>query len=570
MAKQFLCVEVGNRLVKVSVAQGTEKKRKVKDAFFFEASDDLVSDGYIRDASRFATTLSTTLGNHKLGEVKEIFFTVASTKVVTREVRMPVITDPKIESVVENNKNSYFPMETSELEEHKVMFRVMSRDKKGADKGANVLVLAMPNEMISACASVANNLGMRIRGVDAACSSLADGVAVLKQAQITAYINVEASSTNLCFMKGNELLLQRSLSFGGEELIRAYMNAKEEVENQQLTYLEALNDLSGISAEENVHGKLEDDEISDHLERVVGSIARSVEFFNNNKGGGVHQIVLMGTCGELLGIEEMLEDGTGISTMHMSQLSTASQLRSISQTPAYYVSMMYAGASGLNFGAEFDPKNQKGKRSSGKQELDLPTTILIFLLMSLFAGYWAYVPIMEKAAKEKELQTLKDQIAAMEYLDKVSALHSSFQLSKDTLLNFTANTANPNENLVAFLSELEAKMPSEILVLSATCTSTTVSMNLIVNSLVEAATVVSKLRSFESIANISVSGLAMNTVQFEGEEYSQAMQDGFEEVAFSVVCTYGTNPYVSGINPYAGVLGIEALPSGGNVETPVA
>lgn len=564
MAKQFLCVEVGNRLVKVSVAQGTEKKRKVKDAFFFEASDDLVSDGYIRDASRFATTLSTTLGNHKLGEVKEIFFTIASTKVVTREVRMPVVTDPKIESVVDNNKNSYFPMEASELEEHKVMFRVMSRDKKGTDKGANVLVLAMPSDMISACASVANNLGMRIRGVDAACSSLADGVAVLKQAQITAYINVEASSTNLCFMKGNELLLQRSLSFGGEELIRAYMNAKEEVENQQLTYLEALNDLSGISAEENVHGKLEDDEISDHLERVVGSIARSVEFFNNNKGGGVHQIVLMGTCGELLGIEEMLEDGTGIPTMHMSQLSTASQLRSISQTPAYYVSMMHAGASGLNFGAEFDPKNQKGKRSSGKQELDLPTTVLIFLLMSLSAGYWAYVPIMDKAAKEKELSTLKNQIAAMEYLDRVAALHSNFETSKDTLLNFTANTANPNENLVAFLAELEAKMPSEILVLSATCTSSTVSMNLIVNSLVEAATVVSKLRSFESIANISVSGLAMNTVQFEGEEYSQAMQDGFEEVAFSVVCTYGTNPYVSGINPYAGVLGIDASASGGN------
>lgn len=554
MAKGFICVEVGDRIVKVSVATGVEKKRKVRDAFFFEASSELVDDGQIEDTARFSSALKSELENHKCSDMKEVVFTVASTKIATREVRMPVLTDSKIENVIETNKSSYFPMD---LDEHNVMYRVMSRDKKGPDKGANVLVIAMPNGMIEACAKVAADAGLKLKGVDAACSCLADGVLLLKQSQIMAYVNVEATNTNIWFMKGSELLLQRSLSFGGDELIEAYRDKSD----SDLSYLEALNDLTGIAAEDNIDGKLTEDDITALLYRVVGNISRSVEFFDNNKGGGVTQIVMMGTCGDLLGMADMLSESTQIPTMHMTQLSTAAPLRSISHTPAYYMSMMYAGASGLNFGAEFEPKNQKGKRSTGKTEVDMGTVALIFMLMLVFAVYWGYSAVVQHADMEAQLKSLNAEIDTMDYVDDVTELHKYYKDSKDTLLNFTLNTMNPNENLVVFLAELEAKMPEELLIMSAACTAQSVSMNLVVNSMVEAATVVSKLRSFESIGSISVSGLGMQYIQFEGEEYSQALQEGFEEVSFSVVCTYGTNPYTSNINPYAGILGVTSTGS---------
>lgn len=569
MAKKFVCVELSDRIVKVSVSLGTEKKRKVKDAFLFEAPDGTIEDGLIQDPARFGALLAREMENRKCGDAKEIIFTIASTKVATREVKMPLLADNKIATVVENNKKEYFPLDVTD---YLVRFRVLSRVKKGDDKGCNVVVMAMPKNIVDACNTTALAGGMKLKGVDLVSSSMADGVAVLKQTQVTAFVAVEPTHTNICFMKGNELLLQRPLTFGGDDMISFYREACEEKSDSQLSFMEALDDLTNINAEDNISGKLDDDDITELLERVVGSISRSVDFFNSNKGGGVSQLVLLGTCANMLGLEDMLEQATDVPTVQMAQLSTATPLRSISQTPAYYMTSMYAGAHTVNFGSDLDPKKQKGNKN---KEIDLPTVILIFILMMVFSVYWSYSAYLEHSLLEEELARLDSEIAAMEYLDGVAANDAAYEQSKTDLLNFTAMTANPNENLVLFLAELEAKMPSELLVMSATCTSASVSMNLVVNSLVEAATVVSKLRTFESIEVIQVSGLSMNWVQFEGEGYSQAMLDGFEEVSFSVVCSYGNNPYMADINPYAGILGIPAVPYGSmdtdeSIEVPAA
>lgn len=560
MAKKFVSVEISDRIVKVSVSMGTEKKRKVKDAFLFEVSDEIIHDGVILDPSRFGTTLAREMESRKCGDAKEVYFTVASTKIVSREVNMPLMTDAKIADVVESNKAQYFPLE---LTDYLVRFRVLSREKKKSEKqGCNVVVMAMPKTVVNGCNAAATAGGLKLKGVDVLSSSMSAGVAMLKQTQVTAFVSVEPGSTNVCFMKGNELLLQRSVSYGGSDMIESYQDMSE----SSLSFMEALDDLTSLSAEDNVSGKLSDEDISELLEYVVGGVARSVDFFNTNKSGGLTQIVLLGTCSNLLGLEDMIEQASGISTMQLTGLAAAAQLRSISQTPGFYVAGMYAGHNGLNFGSDLDPKNQK---SSKKNEIDLPTTILIVLLMFVFAVYWGYSTVLEHTALEEQLAKLNTEIDGMKYYDTIAATHQSYLDSKTNLLAFTDMTANPNENLVSFLAELEAKMPSEVLVLSATCTSVSVSMNFVVNSLVEAATVVSKLRSFESIGNIQVSGLSMAYVQFEGEGYSQAMQDGFEEVAFSVVCTYGTNAYMEGLNPYAGILGIPEV--GGAVEeVPVA
>lgn len=554
MAKKFICVEVGDRLVKVAVCLGVEKKRKVKNAFFFVPPEETVQDGLIIDPIKFAVELGEQLQANGGGDAKEIHFTISSSKVATREVKMPLLTDAKITTVVDNNKSEYFPLD---ITNYTVLFRVMTRVKKGDDKGCNVLVIAMPNSASEACANVANGLKLRLKGVDAVCSSIADGAASLNQSQITAYIHVDCTNTNMCFMRGNELLLQRTLSFGGEELITAY----QETSGDGVSYIQALEDLTSMSAEDHIRGKLDEEDIAALLERAVGSIHRSVEFFNSNKGGGVTKLVLTGPCGGLLGLEELLEQATAVPTIQLMQLSTATSLRSVSAEPAYYIAVMYAGSNGLNFGKHLDPKNQKGKRAKGNGQLDMPTAIMIFILLMVFAVYWAYSAVLEEQQMQDELARLQTEVANMQYLYVISDTHTKYTDSKEELLNFTKMTENPNEDLDAFLAELEAKMPSEVLFLSAGCSANSVNLNVVVGSLVEAATVLSKLRTFDSIDVIQVSGFGMGWVQMEGSEFSQELNDGFEEISFSIICNYGTNPYTAGWNPYANILGIENVPT---------
>ena len=62
----------------------------------------------------------------------------------------------------------------------------------------------------------------------------------------------------------------------------------------------------------------------------------------------------------------------------------------------------------------------------------------------------------------------------------------------------------PNAALVPFFEELERKMPSSILLLSAVCNNEGVTMHVTVPGMEEAAVVIAQLRSFESIQTIVV------------------------------------------------------------------
>ena len=75
------------------------------------------------------------------------------------------------------------------------------------------------------------------------------------------------------------------------------------------------------------------------------------------------------------------------------------------------------------------------------------------------------------------------------------------------MLQLRSLEETPNAQLVAFFEELEEKMPSQILLLSAVCTPESVSMNVTVPGLEEAAVVLSQLRSFKSLSQVNVSGI---------------------------------------------------------------
>ena len=71
------------------------------------------------------------------------------------------------------------------------------------------------------------------------------------------------------------------------------------------------------------------------------------------------------------------------------------------------------------------------------------------------------------------------------------------------MYNFT-NT--PNESLVAFLGELEQKMPSTLVIDSFTSTGTGVSFSVEVANKKEAANTLMQLRKFESLTGVSTTG----------------------------------------------------------------
>lgn len=532
MAKKMLIIEVDELLVKVCVADGTVEKRKPEKFFMFELPTGVIQDGIIVDSDTFSEMLQEKLDENGCKKIKDVLFTVISNRVATREVKLPYLSDSKIGDLVKNNAKEYFPLD---LSKYKLKFRVMSRQKKGDDKHCTVLVIAMPITLVKSYENVVTAGKFKLLGVDASSNSLVDGCVLLSQSEVTVFVNVNCSGTYLSFMQGKDLLLHRVLSFGGDEFLKSYIEMSE----GNVTYTEAIEQLSGADAEMYIDGKLDEEELATSYSRIIGGISRSIDYFNTNKQGNIGRVIFMGSCGKLARLQELVEDATGLTVEDVTMLSAAIQYKSKNPNFGFYICCMGAGVSKINFSDYSGGKKGGKKQKESSGGVDPSVYLALSVLFFIGAGYWGYDIYSKHSAAELELATTKSQVTTLLHLDGIYQNYISYDESLASLLDFNRSTENYNEQLLAFISDFESKMPTEILVLSATCGPTAVNFNVEVGSFTAAASVISKLRTFESIKDIQVSTIEISENEL-GEEYA----------SFAVMCQYGENPYVAGLNPY--------------------
>lgn len=181
-------------------------------------------------------------------------------------------------------------------------------------------------------------------------------------------------------------------------------------------------------------------------------------------------------------------------------------------------------------------KKEEIKKSAGTSagksagtESSLP--ILIFfggIAIACVLAVTALLPYQE--AKDENARLLR----RLEELKPVEDMYAAYQATQTLWLDVKAMyelTENHNDDLVAFIEELEQKMPSDIRVISMTASADNAVMNIELGSKEAAAKVLQELGAFETIEVVSTSGLT-----------DARDENGNHLVSFSVTCTYGDEP----------------------------
>ena len=111
MASKILNIEIGDSLVKVCCSASKKKTCNVTDSFMFPAPVESVNDGAVNDPERLADRLREELDSHELRGIKGAVFTIASAKIASREIKLPVMKDKQIAETVKTNAADYFPVD---------------------------------------------------------------------------------------------------------------------------------------------------------------------------------------------------------------------------------------------------------------------------------------------------------------------------------------------------------------------------------------------------------------------------------------------------------------------------
>ncbi len=151
-------------------------------------------------------------------------------------------------------------------------------------------------------------------------------------------------------------------------------------------------------------------------------------------------------------------------------------------------------------------------------------TLVVCIVASVgFSGYAAF----NYFSAEAELASLNAQIEQLRPVEEVYNVYVAYNSAKENIEILNGYSTNHNAGIPAFLEELEDKMPSSLLLLSASCDNFGVNMMINTATMADAAVVLSELRKFETIQQLTVSAIAEETNEL-----------GVTTTAFSVTCLY--------------------------------
>jgi type IV pilus assembly protein PilM len=288
MAVKTLNIEIGDRLTKVCLSIPKGKSYQIKHCFMFQTPENAVSDGAILAPDILAAELTEKLREHGLSDVRSAILTLTSGKVASREVMLPPIKESRIKGVITTNAADYFPID---LSGYHITYSLLERIDKGEHAGCRVLVYAAPLALLENYFKFADRAKLSIKAIDFSGNSQYQALRGLGAKEVTMYVNVDCTNSYVSFLQGGTLLLQRTFTFGGDEMILGYMGAAEMT---PVEYVEALHACSTDAETFFASGHMTAADVSESLSRRVSSILRSRDYFNSNRWEiQVEKVVLM-------------------------------------------------------------------------------------------------------------------------------------------------------------------------------------------------------------------------------------------------------------------------------------
>lgn len=513
----ILTIEVGSTEIRVAEMRDDKKGSSIRRCFRFAVPRGLVEDGFVQDAATLGEQLKNELLSRKIS-ARKVRFIVASSRIASREVRIPFIKKNRIQDLIETNAADYFPIDPAE---YILSYRIIDVEEEGEgkekEKKYHLMVYACPKDvagsynqlaeeaglMLSCLAHIGDSVYMAVR------SAFAKGTHML--------IKIEEDAMIVSVIRDGELRMQRNINYGVNGAVEAVQMFP--VFGEHLSYEEALelmlkrncvkrtlNPDSDIAEPEDETEEIKEarTEVSQNLRYLVGNISRIMDYYlARNPGNGFDSIECCGIGAAVLGVTKLLshELAQKVTPLQPIEGHKFAKSEELENAEAIYIALFGVDASSANL-------MKKGRRGGRKKKdgEDIRGAVIVFAI-----GAVASVVLVAFSLGNHLYQTQRQKKLNVEITKNESAetIYNEYKSMKEKynqyeqMYNFT-NT--PNESLVALLQELEQKMPSTLVIDSFSSTGTGVSFAVEVANKKEAANTLMQLRKFESLTSVTTTG----------------------------------------------------------------
>lgn len=532
MAK-ILSIEAEASQIRVAEVEVRGKKGRIYNCFCIPAPQGAVEDGQIRDTKTLGENLKAELSQRKI-KTKKVYFVTGSTRIASREVRIPFVKANRIQSIVEANATDYFPIDVSKYVLSYSVIDVESQrleDGKEETKQYHLMVYAAPKAISAAYSEFAENAGLTMTGITYTGDSIYHSVKDEYAKGTHILVKVEYTGTSITIIRDGELTLQRNINYGVDsaaETVRAFPEFGDRLDaNEALDVLCSRKCINPFLDMESFDEEISDEdrkletaraEVTESLRYLIGNISRIMDYYiSRHTDTNFDSIVCCGLGAQIKGLMQLLTNELGQQVDVLQEFKNfALPASGDTQEVCLYAAVLSPGTSGVNLMDKVNRKKKEKKETlSGAIIICVVGTVAGVVLTA--AGY------ANRIYQQHEQERLNQRISEESSIEEIYSAYTNAKAQYDNYQNMYQYTNTPNEGLKTFIEELEEKMPSDITVESFSSTGTQVSFSMRVGSKSAAANTIMQLRTFESLSTVTTTGI-------------DEAEDG--TVSLSVFCTY--------------------------------
>lgn len=504
---KVLTIDITNESITITEVTASEKKTStVHNAIIFETPEDAYEDGFIRDKERIAEAIKSQLAANGITN-KNAIFVLTSTKIVNREVLVPFVKENKIKGIINANSSEYFPVNIEDYTvSHSVLETVTDEEN---NKQLRVLAVAAPTSMVRSYYEVAALAGLKVVALDYIGNAMLQLIKTQTSKNMTTMvIQLGSESTVLNIVKGDILLLQRTVPYGTNVVVNEVMDAKG---------VDATTAMTLLQNERLITVDFDDNAITGSFRYLINNIGRVMDFFaSKNPDKPIDDVFLTGDGALIKGIDGLFKVQLNVSTRVMDSLFNIKFDPKIDlkiYNPVYL--MVPIGAAFAPMGFTISEGGASGKKEG---QMDTTPLVVAFLILAvLVAGGLTAVSFVLKNQAQTELDDVNKKIASIQDIETIVKDYENAESVYVDAMSMYSYTKNLNENVVTFITALEEKMPKGTDITAFESDSTGVSISGTATEYDDIAGLAISLKEIDCIDNSFIGSITENVDEDTGK-----------------------------------------------------
>lgn len=504
---KVLTIDITNESITITEVTASEKKTStVHNAIIFETPEDAYEDGFIRDKERIAEAIKSQLAANGITN-KNAIFVLTSTKIVNREVLVPFVKENKIKGIINANSSEYFPVNIEDYTvSHSVLETVTDEEN---NKQLRVLAVAAPTSMVRSYYEVAALAGLKVVALDYIGNAMLQLIKTQTSENMTTMvIQLGSESTVLNIVKGDILLLQRTVPYGTNVVVNEVMDAKG---------VDATTAMTLLQNERLITVDFDDNAITGSFRYLINNIGRVMDFFaSKNHDKPIDDVFLTGDGALIKGIDGLFKVQLNVSTRVMDSLFNIKFDPKIDlkiYNPVYL--MVPIGAAFAPMGFTISEGGASGKKEG---QMDTTPLVVAFLILAvLVAGGLTAVSFVLKNQAQTELDDVNKKIASIQDIETIVKDYENAESVYVDAMSMYSYTKNLNENVVTFITALEEKMPKGTDITAFESDSTGVSISGTATEYDDIAGLAISLKEIDCIDNSFIGSITENVDEDTGK-----------------------------------------------------